>query len=95
MVVGHSGTDREEEEEGDIFVKSYGVFPVLAEQSEGDSSLCCCVIGGKYGLEGFLDLGLGLVCICNAFVFELGEPSLSKGFSSSLGHSVEENHGSC
>ena len=29
------------------------------------------------------------------FVFKLGEPSLGKGFSLFLGHSVEENHDSC
>ena len=38
---------------------------------------------------------LGLVCISDVFIFELGKPSLDKGFSSSLGHSVEENHGPC
>ena len=43
--------------------------------------LRCCVIGGECGLEGFLDLGPGLVCISNAFVFKLGEPSFDKGFS--------------
>ena len=66
----------------------------MVEQSEGNSSLHCCVIGGKYSFEGFLDLGPGLVCICNAFVFELDEPSLVKGFFLSFGHPIEANHGS-
>ena len=95
MVVSDSELDREEREGGDVFVESWGVLPVLVEWSEGDLSLCCCVIGGECGLKGFLDLGPGLVCISNTLVFELGEPSFSKGFSSSLGHSVEENHGPC
>ena len=54
--------------------------------------MLCCIIGGKCGLEGFLDLDPGLVCICDAFIFELGEPSLSKGFFSYFGHPVKENH---
>ena len=29
------------------------------------------------------------------FIFELGEPSLGKGFSSSFEHSIEENHSLC
>ena len=58
-----------------------------------DFSLHCCVIGGECSLEGFVDLGSVLVSMCNVFVFELGEPSLSKGFSSFLGHPIEENHG--
>ena len=66
----------------------------MVEQSEGNSSLCYSIIGDKCSLEGFLDLGPGLVCVYNAFVFELGEPSLGKGFSSSFGHPIEENHSS-
>ena len=57
-------------------------------------SLHCCDIGGKCSFEGFLDLGPVLVSISNMFIFELGEPSLSKGFSSSFGHPIEENHSS-
>ena len=95
MVVGDSRMDKEEREGGDVFVKSWGILPVLVEQSEGDLSLHCYIIGGECSFEGFLDLSPGLVCISDAFIFELGEPSLSKGFSLSLGHSVEENHGSC
>ena len=67
----------------------------MVEQSEGNSNLCCCVIRGECSLEGFLDLGPGLVCISNVFIFKFGEPSLGKGFSSTLGHSVEANHDSC
>ena len=52
----------------------------------------CCIVGGECSLECFLDLGPGLVCICDAFIFELDEPSLGKGFSLSFGHPVEENH---
>ena len=68
---------------------------VLVEQSEGDSSLHCCIIGGECSFEGFLDLGPGLVCISDVFIFKLGESSSGKGFSSSFGYLIKENHGFC
>ena len=67
----------------------------MIKQSEGNSSLCCCILGGECSLEGFLDLGPVLVSVCDVFIFKLGEPSLGKGFSSFLGYSIEENYGSC
>ena len=95
MIVSDSRVDREEGEWGDVFVKFQGVLLVLVKQGEGNSSLHCCIIGSECGLEGFLDLGPGLVYVCDVVIFELGKPSLSKGFSLSFGHSIEENYGLC
>ena len=89
-----SGMDEEEREEGDVFIEPKRVLPVLIKQGKGNSSLHYHVIWDECCLEGFFGLGPVLVSISNAFVFKLGEPSLSKGFSSFLGHPIEENHGS-
>ena len=93
MIVGNSGVDGEERE-GDILVKSKRVLLILIKPGEGNLSLCCYIIGGECCLEGFLDLGPVFISISDTFIFKLDEASLSKGFSSFLGHSIEENHGS-
>ena len=52
-------------------------------------------MGDECDLEGFFDLGPGLVCICDMFIFQVGEPSLGKSFSLSLELPIEKNHYSC
>ena len=66
----------------------------MVEQSKSNLGLCYCIIRDECGFEGLFDLDSGFVCIWYVFVFELGESSSGKGFSSFLGHFIEENHGS-